>query len=308
MKKSSVLVAALVLTLASAVMAAGTETLAHAETDTNSPVLLVHEKSQVSTAIAPPETAAAGGCCACPPDPTVTGDIYIGPSNKYIFRGNSLSPNNAAVIQGGIDLTYKEFTLSTWTNAQTNNTGYRKAKVTENDLILDYAVPYRFPFAPTVGFNVGTQYFALDGVEDTNEFYLKASLPEDTLLKPTLQVYWDNLQATRAGLYYTFSVSHKFELEHKVFNLNLGALVGYNQRNPNAAVDANAVAAGLSNGRDGVYNGWQDYELTASIDYTPTNNITISPSYQFSDALSGHARSVGITDQNVFALKVAFSF
>jgi hypothetical protein len=272
MKKISILAAAvLVLTLASAAIAAE------------------------------PATDDGGGCCACPADPTVTGDVYVGPISKYLFRGNNLTSVNAFNIQGGIDLTYKAFTLSYWGNAQDRNTGYSRSKVNETDLILDYAVPYKLPFADKLAFNVGTQYFAVDGVNDTNEFYFKASY--DTLLKPTLAVYWDNMAATRAGLFYTAAISHKLEIEHNLLSLNVGALASYNQRNPSAAYFAEVNAG------DGVYNGWHNYELTASVDYTPTGHITITPSYMFSNYLSKKAHDLGgISAQNAFGIKVMFSF
>ena len=314
MKRSCVLAVALVITLASTGMAA--------EPDASGAQIVVHEKSEPRHVRkdATPETAAQTGCCACPADPTVTGDVYIGPISKYLFRGNDLSRSAAGsdfALQGGIDLTYKAFTLSYWGNALNrysrgnpnnfdengNFIAHKRAKINETDLILDYAVPYKLPYLDKVSFNVGTQYFAVEGIEDTNEFYLKATV--DTLLKPTLTVYWDNMLATRAGLFYSAAIAHKIELEHNMFNLNLGALVSYNQRNPNAAYTAEG---------DGVYNGWHNYELTASIDYTPTANITITPSYMFSNGISKQAKAkvedggVGISAQNVFGIKALFSF
>jgi len=259
--------------------------------------------SAVLAADAAPATD-QGGCCACPADPVVTGDVYLGPASKYLFRGNSLSPNNAFVVQGGIDLTYKAFTLSYWTNFQNKNvydpnTGgtYKRGKITENDLILDYAIPYKLPFAEKLSFNIGTQYFAVDGIDDTNEFYLKASY--ETLLSPAIAVYWDTIAATKAGLFYTASVSHTFEIERNLLDLNLSALASYNQHNPSAAWTEEG---------DGVYSGWHNYELTASLDYKPTASITITPSYMYSDALSDKAKDVGIKDRHVFAVKATFGF
>jgi hypothetical protein len=277
MKKSSILAAALVVSFASAVMAAD----AIAPLDLKLP--------------APAET----GCCACPADPTVTGDVYVGPVSKYLFRGNNLSASGDFVIQGGIDLYYKAFTLSYWGNGQNrySDATYNRFKVNETDLIIDYAVPYTIPYLDNLKFNIGTQYFAVDGADDTNEFYLKASY--DTLLKPTLAVYWDNMAATKAGLFYTASVSHKVAIERNLFSANVGALVSYNQRNPSAAWTAEG---------DGVYSGWHNYELTASIDYTPTANITITPSYMFSNGLSNAAKDFGIGAQNAYGIKAMFAF
>ena len=283
MKKSSILAAALVLSFASAVMAA--ETTAVAPLDLKLPA------------------TAETGCCACPADPTVTGDVYVGPVSKYLFRGNDLSKKpygSDFAIQGGIDLYYKAFTLSYWGNAlnRYSDGTYNRAKVNETDLIIDYAVPYTIPYLDNLKFNVGTIYYAVDGIADTNEFYLKASY--DTLLKPTFTVYWDNMLAKKAGLFYSAAISHKITIERNLFAANVGALVSYNQRNPNAAY----TEAG-----DGVYSGWHNYELTASIDYTPTANITITPSYMFSNGLSNGAKElVGIGAQNAYGIKAMFTF
>ncbi len=283
MKKSSILAAVLVLSFATAVMAA--ETTAVAPLDLKLPA------------------AAETGCCACPADPTVTGDVYVGPVSKYLFRGNDLSKKpygSDFAIQGGIDLYYKAFTLSYWGNAlnRYSDGTYNRAKVNETDLIIDYAIPYTIPYLDNLKFNVGTLYYAVDASADTNEFYLKASY--DTLLKPTFTVYWDNMLAKKAGLFYSAAISHKISIERNLFAANVGALVSYNQRNPSAAYTVEG---------DGVYSGWHNYELTASIDYTPTANITITPSYMFSNGLSSGAKDlVGIGAQNAYGIKAMFAF
>lgn len=301
MKKSSILAAALVLSFASAGMAA--------ETDAVAPLDLKLPAS------------AETGCCACPADPTVTGDIYVGPVSNYLFRGNSLSKPTGSdfAIQGGVDLYYKAFTFSYWGNALNRYSkgkaynyetvydetgaatdtfiGYKRAKVNETDLIIDYAVPYTIPYLDNLKFNVGTIYYAVDAIEDTNEFYLKAAY--DTLLSPTFTVYWDNMLATKAGLFYAGAISHTIPIERNLFAAKVGALVSYNQRNPSAAWTAEG---------DGVYSGWHNYELTASIDYTPTANITITPNYMFSNGLSNSAKNFGIGAQNAYGIKALFSF
>ena len=300
--KKSVLLAVLALSLASVAMA----------DETNNPVGSIE-------LVAPTRNgqAESGGCCACPADPIVTGDAYIGATNRYMFRGLQLNAPGSFNVQGGVDLTYRAFTLSYWTNSQNRFSGYRKAKVTENDIILDYAIPYTYQINKdlVVKFNVGTQYFALDGIEDTNEFYFKAATDPGKLpVDLALQVYWDNLEAKRAGLYYTFTASHKFDLVHKLFDANIGALVSYNQRNFSAMGtvtddSGNSVLRDGSDPRDGGYNGWHDYELTATLNYTPTANLTISPSYQFSDAISGKAHDIaGVSQKSTFAIKAMFSF
>lgn len=216
----------------------------------------------------------------------VTGDAYVGLYNKYLFRGFDLS-GNQGVVQGGVDLTYKDFTLSYWSNFQTHAApGYTRSKITETDITLNYT------FSPTqlLTMNVGNTYYSLDSFKDTNELYLKTTL--NTLLSPTLSIYWDWDEARTqdmTGLFYTLSVGHTFNPVKNVA-WNLGALVSYNQENYSV----------------GDFNNLHNYELSTSIDYSLTDNIKISPSYTYSNAFN-RSRS-HINDESLFGIKAAFNF
>ena len=236
-----------------------------------------------------------GGCCACPPEPFVTGDVYAGPMNKYLFRGNDLSANRW-VVQGGADLYYKDWTLSYWGNYQTKATDTLR-NFTEHDLALNYAyTPHEL-----VTLNVGNYMYDYANVT-TNELYLKANL--NTLLTPTLAVYWDWDKASRAGLYYAASVSHKLVIERNVLSATFGALASYNQWNNNTAVNVNS-----NDPFDGAYSGFHNYELSASADYTVNGHITITPSYLFSNALTAKARNLaGIGPEHAYGIKATFAF
>jgi hypothetical protein len=270
-------------------------------------------------AAAPPAPAEdhqeLGGCCGCPPDPIVTGDVYVGPMNKYVFRGNDLSFNQW-VTQGGVDLTYRQWTLSYWTNYQARNSARSLVSagtapnrgISENDIYINYV--YNPWWSPTktdgtsyLQFNVGNNLYDYENVT-TNELYLKATLQMMELLNPTFQVYWDWDKSTRAGLYYTASVSYKYDIERNFLDATAGALVSYNQRNWNAATNPNS-----NDPRDGAYNAFHDYELTAGVDWMVNGHVTITPSYQFSDALSRTAHDLGgIRAQHNFGIKAQFSF
>ena len=50
----------------------------------------------------------------------VEGDAYVGYYDKYLWRGFDLS-GGTPVVQGGVDLSAKGFTLSYWTNIQTKD-------------------------------------------------------------------------------------------------------------------------------------------------------------------------------------------
>jgi hypothetical protein len=218
----------------------------------------------------------------------VTGDVYIGPVNKYVFRGNNLSANQW-VVQGGADISYKNFTLSYWSNFQTHTAGpYKSGNATETDITLNYA----FTPVSLLTFNVGDTAYTFDQGSNTNELYLKTTV--NTLLSPTLAIYWDWDQAKKAGLFYSLSVGHTFELA-KGLGLNLGALASYNQQNPSANLGSN-------------YNNLHNYELSTSVDYSLTDSVKITPSFLFSNSFNSKGREIGIKAESVYGLKVAYIF
>jgi uncharacterized protein (TIGR02001 family) len=216
----------------------------------------------------------------------VSGDVYAGPVSKYVWRGFDLSEGRG-VVQGGVDVSYKDFTVSYWTNAQmASGPDLRAGDVTETDITLNYA----YKPIEMLSLNMGNIYYNLNGLANTNELYLKATL--NTLLSPTLAVYYDWDKARETGLFYTLSVGHSLELA-KNLGLNLGALASYNNK---------------SDFSTGNYNNWHNYELSASVDYSINENIKISPNYLYSNAFNSTARNQGITDQSVVGLKAAFIF
>ncbi len=221
-------------------------------------------------------------------DEKVTGTIYAGPSNKYLFRGLDLS-DNQWVMQGGVDLNYRGFTLSYWSNFQTRKTAnLPKNNVTETDIILNYSITP----VEIMTLNLGNSYYGVDSAvgADTNELYLKATA--NTLLSPTATVYWDWDEATGKGLFYTFGISHNQEIATEISG-SLSAQVGYNMENPSASAG---------------YTGFHNFELCGCIDYSPIDKVKISPSYTFSNALSASARSNGLHRESLFGLKMAYNF
>lgn len=227
----------------------------------------------------------------------LTGDVYLGMYNKYLFRGVDLS-DGRWVAQFGADLGYKGFTLSYWSNMLTKGYegspgGSKGGDITETDITLNYG------YSPIslLTFNVGNTFYSLEGLSDTNELYLKTTV--NTLLSPTLAVYWDYDEASDAGLFYTFSVGHTFAV-NKNLGINLGALISYNQENWSVSED---------------YSNWNNYELTVSADYTLPclEKLKISPSYTYSNAISHKARvlggaGLGIKDESLYGLKVTYNF
>jgi len=218
----------------------------------------------------------------------VTGSAYIGPYNKYMYRGLDLS-DNQWVIQGGVDLSYKNFTLSYWSNFQAHSSANSmKNNLTETDITLNYS------FSPVelLSINVGNTFYSFDSPQfgDTNELYLKTTF--NTPLSPSLTMYWDWGESTKTGLFYTFSIGHTKELTKEVY-VSASALASYNMENPSASAN---------------YNNFHNYELSLGLDYSPIDKLKISPSYTYSNAFSSVARSNGVHDQNIYGIKAAFIF
>ncbi len=217
----------------------------------------------------------------------VEGDAYVGVYDKYLWRGFDLS-GSMPVAQGGVDLTSGNYTLSYWTNVQLssdNGEGLKSGEATENDFILDYSRDLN----DLISISVGDIYYMLDGIDDTHELYLTVGL--STILEPSLSVYYDWDEADENGLYYTASIGHSFDLMEKL-GLSLGALVGYNDKSDYAV---------------GNYSDWHNYELSVGADYALTDQLSISPSFLFSEGLSDEAKEV-IESEMMAGVAVTFTF
>jgi len=219
----------------------------------------------------------------------VEGDAYIGYYDKYLWRGFDLS-GGTPVVQGGVDLSAKGFTLSYWTNIQTKDdvvlgSPVNGGNATETDITLDYS----FDVKEILSVGVGNIWYALDGLDDTKELYLSLGL--QTILEPTAKVYWDYDQADGNGLFYTASVGHSFDLNDKL-SLSLGALVSYNDESDYAVGD---------------YSDWHNYELSAGVDYALTDQLSISPSFLYSSGISNEAKR-NIDSEILAGVAATFTF
>ncbi len=219
---------------------------------------------------------------------SVTGDAYAGYFSKYLWRGENLS-GGTPVVQAGMDLSAHGFTLSYWSNWQTKDdvilgTPTDSGELTETDVTLDYS----FDINKLVSASVGDIYYSLEG-KDTSEVYAGATF--NTLLSPAVKIYWDYDQAKENGYFITASVGHSFALTKKM-GLNLGALVSYN---------------GASDFSVGSYHNWHNYELSASVDYAITDQLSLSPSFVYSAPISAAAKD-NIDTETMAGLNLAFSF
>ncbi len=139
--------------------------------------------------------------------------------SQYIWRGYELS-KDSLVIQPSATVGYKGFSLNLWGNLDTDvYAGPFKGSSKWNE--TDFTVAYEHSFGP-VGVGLGYIYYALDSLEDTQEFYL--SVGGDVILAPTLTIYRD-VDEFR-GWYIDFGILHSFELPYDM-TLDLAGSVAY---------------------------------------------------------------------------------
>jgi uncharacterized protein (TIGR02001 family) len=217
----------------------------------------------------------------------VEGDAYIGFYDKYLWRGFDLS-GSEGVVQGGVDLSTKGFTLSYWTNYQASDDkdgGFKGGEANETDITLDYTASLN----DSVSVSVGNIFYHLDGLDDTNELYFGAAL--NLLLSPSLTVYYDYDEAESDGLFFNASIGHTIALGENL-GVNLGAGVNYNQASDFAI---------------GAYRDWHNYELSLSADYALTDQLSVTPSFLVSSPISDEAKKA-IDTETVGGVALTLTF
>jgi hypothetical protein len=198
-------------------------------------------------------------------EPKVTGFASVDLMSNYVWRGIKSTPGMA--VQPSVGISYGSFSTNLWANYDAKNSEH-----TETDLTMDYGFSF-----DKVALNLGYIYYAFEGLNDTQEFYV--ALGYDTILKPKLTVYYDFDEGD--GVYIVASVGHSFELA-KDIPLNLGASASYNINNK------------IMGSPDGVKADFSDFyigELTASVGIPVAKNISITPKIAYSLALSDDAKT-----------------
>ena len=206
--------------------------------------------------------------------PTLSADVAF--LSQYIWRGYELS-KDSLVIQPSVTAAYKGFSLNLWGNFDTDvYAGPNKGKSKWNETDLTFG--YERNFGP-VGVGAGYIYYAVDSLEDTQEFYL--SVGGDVVLAPTLTVYWDVDEYP--GWYFNLGVSHSFDLPHEI-TLDLAGSVGYYISNNDSIVDydhnLNATTNRYNNFQDGLLSiglsipFWKDFTAVPMLAYSfPLGNV-----------------------------------
>ncbi|MDO9110675.1 MAG: TorF family putative porin [Desulfatirhabdiaceae bacterium] len=152
-----------------------------------------------------------------------TAAMDLGVFSQYIWRGFELS-HNSVVVQPSATLAYYGFSFNVWGNLDTNKktiavdgSESSEAKYNETDLTFAYAKD----LGP-VKLGGGLIYYALDGIQDSQELFVSATL--NTILNPTLSVYREI--AHLPAWYVSLGISHSQEIIDKT-TLDLAASSGY---------------------------------------------------------------------------------
>jgi hypothetical protein len=209
-------------------------------------------------------------------------DAYIGVYNDYVWRGWNFTDmgldageNGDFVVQGGTDVSFDNFTVSFWFNANED------LDVNEVDIVLDYSTD----ITDLVSMSVGNILYEVEGFV-TNELYAGVGL--GTILEPSLTLYYDYDEFSGAYVVDT-AVGHSYDISD-VISASVGALARY-----------------ADDGED--YSCMHNGELSAGVDFALTESITLSGSALYSTPLSDEADDdAGLDDETVFGVAITGAF
>jgi len=198
--------------------------------------------------------------------------------SQYIFRGYEQS-KNSIVIQPSFTVGYRGFEANLWGNLDTNDQ-YTKANKTnwnETDLTLSYTRDIG-PVKLTGGYI----YYALEGVDDSQELFLK--IAGNFLLSPTLAIYQEI--ANYPGTYLNLGISHSFNLTKEI-TLDLGASIGYQISNTDKIVKYNSNLQPTTD----KYNALHDGNFSVGLTVPFGKYFSVKPVLYYSVALSDDAKN-----------------
>ena len=201
-------------------------------------------------------------------------ELSVSALSQYIWRGYELS-QDSIVLQPSMTISYKGFGFNLWGNFDTDHFDTETTEFNETDMTISYDGSCNF-----ADYGAGYIYYALDGADDTQEWYVTTSLK--TLLSPTLSIYLDT--DNYPGVYVTLGISHSIEIS-KGYTLDLGAQIGYYDLNDDVDLDGD----GLENDS---YSDFHDGLLSASMTFPLDKYVSITPEIYYSFALSSDAEDM----------------
>jgi uncharacterized protein (TIGR02001 family) len=238
--------------------------------------------------------------------PTASADVAV--LSKYVWRGFELS-DDSIVVQPSLLLGYKGFSLGLWGNLDTDVNYESEFAGDSKWNETDFTVSYDRFFGP-VAVGVGYIYYALDGVDDSEEVFGRIGL--NTFLAPTFTAYREvgNVPAW----YLEFGISHSFPIYGQV-TLDLAGTVSYYRSDDDSFVEVDDDLNFTGNRYRNLHNGL----ITAGLTVPLGDHLSITPLVAYSFPLSSRAddfirynsRELGLSGDSDFfyggvSLSIAF--
>jgi hypothetical protein len=228
------------------------------------------------------------------------GEASVALLSQYIWRGQELS-QDSLVIQPSLTVGYGAFAANLWGNLDTDSYAEDTNSFNETDLTLS--------FEHNVGvatLTAGYIYYALDAVDDSQEFFLGAAL--DTLFSPSVTVYREI--SHYPGWYISAALSKSLDLPRSM-RLDIGMQVSYLH-----ADDEGAYPEFDDQGRpeDDEFSNFHDGTLSLALNIPIGRYLSIAPQLSYTFPLSEdasdemQARSVDGDDDQFFYGGVSMSF
>jgi hypothetical protein len=209
--------------------------------------------------------------------PSASADVGV--LSQYIWRGYELS-KDSIVVQPSITVGYKDVSFNLWGNLDTDvkSDTRDEGQFNETDMTFSYDKSFGI-----VGLGVGYIYYALDGIDDSQEIYLSVGL--DTLLSPSLTVYREIAHAP--AWYLSFGISHSFELPKEI-TLDLAGSVGYYASDDDdfVKIDDNL------NPTTDKYNAFHDGLISVGLTMPMGKYFSVVPMIAYSFPLSDDAKNL----------------
>jgi uncharacterized protein (TIGR02001 family) len=204
-------------------------------------------------------------------------DISADVATKYVWRGQLITDD--PVLQPSATLSGYGFSANVWGNVDftdVNETDGGSFNLREVDYTLSYG------FSPSEGLDLeaGIIWYTFPGGDSTGEVYGSVCLSA-VPLSPTLAVYYDFDEVD--GFYANLGVGHTFELTEKL-GLSLGASLGWGDSDYHEFYFGQAASSSLS-----------DLLLSASLDYTLTERVSVSLYVAYSDLLDSDVEALADT-------------
>ena len=207
--------------------------------------------------------------------PTLSADVTF--MSQYVWRGYGYS-KDSLVIQPSVTAGYKGFNMLIWGNFDTDY-AFEPYKGESKWNETDFAFYYGHNFG-IVGLEGGFVYYALDGIDDSKEFFISIGL--DVILAPTLTVYRE--VSCYQGWYINLGLGHSFELPYDML-LNLAGSFGYYDSDNDTMLEFDNDLLPTGKRFSGLHDGLLSVGLTIPF----WKYFTVTPSIAYAFPLSHQA-------------------